>query len=94
MHSPWAEAYPAFTVIFFSFFFASADFGSVTVSTMREPKMSARQIGDPGAIRTRGPQIRNLMLYPAELRGPGRPSITATGDLHPWDRLTAGFAGR
>ena len=28
------------------------------------------QIGDPGAIRTRDPQIRNLMLYPAELRGP------------------------
>src|SRR5262245_20999718 len=26
-------------------------------------------VGDPGAIRTRGPQIRNLMLYPAELRG-------------------------
>ncbi len=26
--------------------------------------------GDPGAIRTRDPQIRNLMLYPAELRGP------------------------
>jgi hypothetical protein len=26
--------------------------------------------GDPGAIRTRGPQIRNLVLYPAELRGP------------------------
>lgn len=26
--------------------------------------------GAPGAIRTRGPQIRNLMLYPAELRVP------------------------
>ncbi len=26
--------------------------------------------GDPDAIRTRDPQIRNLMLYPAELRGP------------------------
>ena len=25
--------------------------------------------GDPGWIRTSGPQIRNLMLYPAELRG-------------------------
>lgn len=24
--------------------------------------------GDPGAIRTRDPQIRNLVLYPAELR--------------------------
>lgn len=25
--------------------------------------------GDPGGIRTHGPQIRNLVLYPAELRG-------------------------
>ena len=25
--------------------------------------------GDPGVIRTRDPQIRNLMLYPTELRG-------------------------
>jgi hypothetical protein len=25
--------------------------------------------GVPGAIRTHGPQIRNLVLYPAELRG-------------------------
>lgn len=29
--------------------------------------------GDPGAIRTRGPQIRNLMLYPAELRSHSTP---------------------
>jgi hypothetical protein len=28
----------------------------------------AEENGDPGAIRTRDPQIRNLMLYPAELR--------------------------
>ena len=27
-----------------------------------------RKIGAPGAIRTPGPQIRSLMLYPAELR--------------------------
>src|SRR5207248_10422305 len=27
------------------------------------------RIGDPDRIRTCGPQIRNLMLYPAELRG-------------------------
>ena len=26
-------------------------------------------IGDPERIRTADPQIRNLMLYPAELRG-------------------------
>jgi hypothetical protein len=25
--------------------------------------------GDPGRIRTCDPQIRNLMLYPTELRG-------------------------
>src|SRR5438067_13854664 len=43
-----------------------------TTRTMRadgEPKPA--KCGDPGAIRTRGPQIRNLMLYPAELRGLG-----------------------
>ena len=28
-----------------------------------------KRCGDPGAIRTHDPQIRNLMLYPAELRG-------------------------
>lgn len=28
-----------------------------------------KKCGDPGAIRTHDPQIRNLMLYPAELRG-------------------------
>ena len=28
--------------------------------------------GDPGGIRTHDPQIRNLMLYPAELRDHGR----------------------
>ena len=33
--------------------------------------------GDPGAIRTRDPQIRNLMLYPAELRG--RPGVVLDG---------------
>ena len=30
--------------------------------------------GAPGAIRTPGPQIRSLMLYPAELRAPWRRS--------------------
>ena len=35
------------------------------------PFPDLRKNGDPGAIRTRGPQIRNLVLYPAELRGPG-----------------------
>ena len=27
------------------------------------------KVGAPGAIRTHDPQIRNLVLYPAELRG-------------------------
>jgi hypothetical protein len=27
------------------------------------------EVGDPGRIRTCDPQIRNLMLYPTELRG-------------------------
>lgn len=27
--------------------------------------------GAPGGIRTHGPKIRNLVLYPAELRAPG-----------------------
>src|SRR5437763_7590251 len=31
----------------------------------------ALHLGDPDRIRTCGPQIRNLMLYPAELRGRG-----------------------
>ena len=39
-----------------------------------------RKIGEPGAIRTPGPQIRSLMLYPAELR------------VHLWRRL-AGRGG-
>jgi hypothetical protein len=28
-----------------------------------------KEIGDPGWIRTSDPQLRRLMLYPAELRG-------------------------
>ena len=30
-----------------------------------------RKNGAPGTIRTSDPQIRSLMLYPAELRAPG-----------------------
>ena len=36
----------------------------------RDSRPTRKKDGDPGAIRTRDPQIRNLMLYPAELRGP------------------------
>ncbi len=35
--------------------------------------------GDPGAIRTRDPQIRNLMLYPTELRDHGL-NLSNVGD--------------
>jgi hypothetical protein len=31
--------------------------------------------GAPGAIRTPDPQIRSLMLYPAELRAPNKKTI-------------------
>jgi len=34
--------------------------------------VSARKDGDPGAIRTRDPQLRRLVLYPAELPGHSR----------------------
>ena len=40
--------------------------------------------GAPGAIRTPGPQIRSLMLYPAELR------VHAVGDLAGWAWLCKG----
>ena len=33
----------------------------------------AKKSGDPGAIRTRDPQLRRLVLYPAELPGHERP---------------------
>ena len=41
------------------------------------PEHSGQRDGDPGRIRTCDPQIRNLMLYPAELRGrsAGRPNL-------------------
>src|ERR1700752_5236013 len=35
-------------------------------------ELSRELPGDPDRIRTCGPQIRNLMLYPAELRGRAR----------------------
>lgn len=36
---------------------------------MADPPQIFDLIGVPGEIRTHGPQIRNLVLYPAELRG-------------------------
>ena len=35
---------------------------------------AAKESGDPGAIRTRDPQLRRLVLYPAELPGHKRPT--------------------
>ena len=47
--------------------------------------------GDPGAIRTRDLQIRNLLLYPAELRDhPGKAIRHAGAGLKPF---TGGFRG-
>ncbi len=37
------------------------------------------EIGDPDAIRTRDPQIRNLMLYPAELRDHWKAALSCSG---------------
>ena len=37
--------------------------------SLRNDMKNDMKNGDPGAIRTHDPQIRNLMLYPAELRG-------------------------
>ena len=36
---------------------------------------AAKKNGDPGAIRTRDPQLRRLVLYPAELPGHRRPIL-------------------
>src|SRR3954469_4742332 len=43
--------------------------------TGRHGRSVLKIAGDPDRIRTCGPQIRNLMLYPAELRGPPRAGI-------------------
>ena len=40
----------------------------------RDCGTTAERDGDPGVIRTRDLLIRNQLLYPAELRGPGKPS--------------------
>ena len=41
-----------------------------SIGTKSAKKSTAKPLknGAPGAIRTPGPQIRSLMLYPAELR--------------------------
>jgi hypothetical protein len=48
-----------------------ADFLAVVMkkgSWKYQPLGKERKSGAPGAIRTPGPQIRSLVLYPAELR--------------------------
>src|SRR6476469_344786 len=39
-----------------------------------KPRLAAMKVGNgaPGRIRTSGPQIRSLVLYPAELRARGK----------------------
>src|SRR5436305_1024639 len=60
-----------------------------------------RVIGAPGEIRTPDPQIRSLVLYPAELRAlacrvpwPGRNGRIAIGSFPPWQaRISRGASG-
>jgi len=37
-------------------------------TSMKPPYKPVMRFGDPGAIRTPDPQLRRLLLYPAELR--------------------------
>src|SRR4051794_9254479 len=46
-----------------------------TPSWLSRRSRTAAKAGDPDRIRTCGPQIRNLVLYPAELRGLRRPRV-------------------
>jgi hypothetical protein len=58
----------------------------------------AKIFGAPGTIRTSDPQIRSLMLYPAELRartspfGEGRVSSGSPGVIQPRSRTFRGLA--
>jgi hypothetical protein len=64
---------------------------------MSRDRARRRETGTPGGTRTPDPQVRSLMLYPAELpartRSPGaglpaRPGTTAGGaDGEPWSLL-------
>jgi hypothetical protein len=47
-----------------------------TASGKMAMKQGTGSFGAPGAIRTPGPQIRSLMLYPAELRVHGRAAFS------------------
>ena len=40
------------------------------------PWVNIESCGAPGGIRTHDPQIRNLVLYPAELRAQSMPNVT------------------
>jgi hypothetical protein len=46
----------------------SAHLNQIIVTKDSEQQQFQGVIGAPGTIRTSGPQIRSLMLYPAELR--------------------------
>ena len=53
-----------------------------------------RIVGAPDGIRTHGPQIRNLVLYPAELRAPRRLLSRALGSRQTVRPESVGFTGR
>ena len=57
-----------------------AAFHAVVTACSRQSS-SCRHGGAPEWIRTTGPQIRNLMLYPAELRAH---AIAHSQPLHEW----------
>jgi hypothetical protein len=46
-----------------------------------------KRCGDPGWIRTNGPQLRRLVLYPAELRGLAERRFTRAAGLLKGARL-------
>ena len=56
-----------------------------------KPVILLGEIGAPGTIRTSGPQIRSLMLYPAELRARNGSGI---GDTYRKGKSLEGAASR
>lgn len=51
---------------------------SASRQSVPKPQPADFRVGVPGRIRTCDPEIRNLVLYPAELRGPS-PSMPDPG---------------
>ncbi len=67
-----------------------AAFHAVVTACSRQSS-SCRHGGAPEWIRTTGPQIRNLMLYPAELRAH---TIAHRQPLHEWQSIDFGVAAK